>query len=176
MSSSSSIPPIERKCWLPLMMLTSGPVQTLLDDLVFAPWFKNTRIVAHIARIIALHLKFRIMVPNERPSHIALALYRICVMLAMKTGIKHCKRWHWFDPELENKRYIAHLYEMHLLLNPSQRKELENEVRSQEALADLQVEFVDMEGQMQQEKSKNDFFKSTVIVFGIMAWFMFVMN
>ncbi|GKA25936.1 DNA helicase [Tanacetum coccineum] len=33
-------------------------------------------------------------------------------------------------------------------LNPSQREELENEVRSQEKLAVLQVEFADMKGQM----------------------------
>ncbi|GJT01234.1 hypothetical protein Tco_0822403 [Tanacetum coccineum] len=63
-------------------------------------------------------------------------------------GIKHCKRWHWCDPELENKRYRDHMYEMHLLLNPSQREQLENEVRSKKELAVLQVEFADMEGQM----------------------------
>ncbi|GKD09798.1 hypothetical protein Tco_1189483 [Tanacetum coccineum] len=54
-----------------------------------------------------------------------------------KIGIKHCKRWHWCDPELENKRYRDHLYEMHLLLNLSQREELENEVGSQEECGDL---------------------------------------
>ncbi|GKA93224.1 hypothetical protein Tco_0815210 [Tanacetum coccineum] len=48
------------------------------------------------------------------------------------------------DLELENKRYIDHLYEMHLLLNPSQREELENELGSREELAVLQVEFADM--------------------------------
>ncbi|GJY34024.1 hypothetical protein Tco_0418493, partial [Tanacetum coccineum] len=51
---------------------------------------------------------------------------------------------------LENKRYITQLYEMHLLLNPSQREELENELTSREELAVLQVELADMEGQMQQ--------------------------
>ncbi|GJZ04666.1 hypothetical protein Tco_0537941 [Tanacetum coccineum] len=63
---------------------------------------------------------------------------------------------------------------MHLLLNPSQREKLENEVRSQEELVVLQVEFADMEGQMQQlmeelkKSQKNAFFwKSTVIVFGV---------
>nr|GEW46742.1 retrovirus-related Pol polyprotein from transposon TNT 1-94 [Tanacetum cinerariifolium] len=60
------------------------------------------------------------------------------------------KRWHWCDPDLKNKWYRDHLYEIHLLLNPSQREELENEVRSREELAVLQVDFVDMEGQMQQ--------------------------
>ncbi|GJV03719.1 hypothetical protein Tco_1337288 [Tanacetum coccineum] len=67
-----------------------------------------------------------------------------------KKGIKHCKRWYWNDPELENKWYRSQLYEMHLLLNPSQREELENKLTSQEELAVLQVEFADMEGQMQQ--------------------------
>ncbi|GJT87631.1 hypothetical protein Tco_1069348 [Tanacetum coccineum] len=66
-----------------------------------------------------------------------------------KKRIKHCKRWYWNDPELENKWYRTQLYEMHLLLNPSQREELENELTSREELAVLQVEFADMEGQIQ---------------------------
>nr|GEY91623.1 hypothetical protein [Tanacetum cinerariifolium] len=65
-------------------------------------------------------------------------------------GIKHCKGCYWCDLELDNKHHKDHLYEMHLLLNLSQREELVNEVRSREELAVLQVEFADMEGQMQQ--------------------------
>ncbi|GKC28485.1 hypothetical protein Tco_1035779 [Tanacetum coccineum] len=68
----------------------------------------------------------------------------------MKKEIKHFKRWYWNDPKLENKWYRTRLYEMHMLLNPSQRKELENELTSREELAVLQVEFVDMKCQMQQ--------------------------
>nr|GEW47181.1 zinc finger, CCHC-type [Tanacetum cinerariifolium] len=68
--------------------------------------------------------------------------------LGWKKGIKHCKRWYWNDPELENKWYKSQLYEMHLLLNPSQIEELENELTSREELAVLQVEFADMEGRM----------------------------
>nr|GEX61149.1 hypothetical protein [Tanacetum cinerariifolium] len=102
---------------------------------------------------------------------------------AAKKGIKNYKRYHWFDLELENAKYKAHLYEMHLLVNPSQREELKNKVRRQEELAVLQVEFADMEGQMQQlleelkKSQKNAFFwKSTMIVFVVVAWFIFVMN
>ncbi|GJS87469.1 hypothetical protein Tco_0770105 [Tanacetum coccineum] len=54
-----------------------------------------------------------------------------------------------------------------------------NELRSQEELAVLQVEFADMEGQMQQlmeelkKSQKNAFFwKSSVIMFGVVASFM----
>ncbi|GJU50581.1 hypothetical protein Tco_1220136 [Tanacetum coccineum] len=68
---------------------------------------------------------------------------------------------------------------MHLLRNPSQREELENELTSREELVVLQVEFADMEGQMQQlmeelkKSQKNAFFwKSTAIVFGVVASFM----
>nr|GEW27440.1 hypothetical protein [Tanacetum cinerariifolium] len=68
----------------------------------------------------------------------------------LKKGIKHYKRWYWNDPELKNKWYITQLYEMHLLLNPSQREELENELTSREELAVLQVEFADMEVRMQE--------------------------
>ncbi|GJU62557.1 hypothetical protein Tco_1244392 [Tanacetum coccineum] len=68
---------------------------------------------------------------------------------------------------------------MHLLLNPSQREELENELTSREELAVLQVEFADMEGRMQEliekfkKSQKNAFFwKSTAIVFGVVASFI----
>ncbi|GKF09741.1 hypothetical protein Tco_0043965, partial [Tanacetum coccineum] len=129
MSSSSSIPPTECKCGLPLMTLIS--------------WTR------------------------ENPAR------RFCVCPnKFKKRIKHCKRWQWYDPKLEYKRYRDHLYEMHMLLNPSQREEPEDEVRSREELALLQAEFADMEGQMQQlmedlkQSQKNAFFwKSTVIVF-----------
>ncbi|GJZ79126.1 hypothetical protein Tco_0643963 [Tanacetum coccineum] len=84
---------------------------------------------------------------------------------------------------LEIKWYIDHLYEMHLLLNPSQREELENELSSREELAVFQVEFTDMEGQMQQlmkelkkSQKKAFFWKSIAIVFGVVASFMFVMK
>ncbi|GJZ51394.1 hypothetical protein Tco_0605909 [Tanacetum coccineum] len=69
---------------------------------------------------------------------------------------------------------------------PLKRKrveELENELTSREELAVLQVEFADMEGQMQQlmeelKKSQKNacLWKSTAIVFGIVASFMFVMT
>ncbi|GJR61817.1 hypothetical protein Tco_1503979 [Tanacetum coccineum] len=120
MSSSSSIPPTECKCRLPLMMFTA--------------WTR------------------------ENP--------------ARRFGV--CRNKYWYDPKLEYKRYRDHLYEMHMLLNPSQREEPEDEVRSREELALLQAEFADMEGQMQQlmedlkQSQKNAFFwKSTVIVFEV---------
>ncbi|GKB38899.1 hypothetical protein Tco_0883841 [Tanacetum coccineum] len=85
--------------------------------------------------------------------------------------------------KLEIKWYIYQLYEMHLLLNPSEREQLENELTSREELAVLQVEFADREGQMQQlmkelKKSQNNvfFWKLTVIVFRVVASLMFVRN
>ncbi|GKD06638.1 hypothetical protein Tco_1181612 [Tanacetum coccineum] len=100
-----------------------------------------------------------------------------------KNGIKHCKRWYWRDSLLEIKWYRIQLYEMHLLLNPPQKEELENELTSREELAVFQVEFVDMEDQMQKvieelKKSQMNacFWKSTAIVFEIVASFMFVIN
>ncbi|GKB37251.1 hypothetical protein Tco_0882193 [Tanacetum coccineum] len=84
---------------------------------------------------------------------------------------------------LEIKWYRTQLYETQLLHNPLQREELENELTSREELVVLQVKFDDMEGQMQQvmeelKKSQKNacFWKSTAIVFGIVASFMFVMN
>nr|GEU86688.1 hypothetical protein [Tanacetum cinerariifolium] len=46
---------------------------------------------------------------------------------------------------LKSKR-VYQLYEMHLLHNPSQRQELENELTIREELVVLQVKFADMEG------------------------------
>ncbi|GKC92853.1 hypothetical protein Tco_1158295, partial [Tanacetum coccineum] len=67
---------------------------------------------------------------------------------------------------------------MHLLLNLSQKEELENELTSRGEPAVFQVELADMEGQMQQvmeelkKSQKNAFFwKSTAIVFGVVASF-----
>nr|GEX87596.1 hypothetical protein [Tanacetum cinerariifolium] len=39
-------------------------------------WFKNARIIAQIARITILHLRFCITTPNARPCQIALAIDR----------------------------------------------------------------------------------------------------
>ncbi|GJZ41449.1 hypothetical protein Tco_0588335, partial [Tanacetum coccineum] len=68
---------------------------------------------------------------------------------------------------------------MHMLLNPSQREELENELTSREELAVLQVEFADIEVQMHQLKEELKksqkiafFWKSTAIVFRVVASFM----
>nr|GEU38533.1 hypothetical protein [Tanacetum cinerariifolium] len=53
-----------------------GKGKAKMDNaLMPAPWFKIARVITQIASIIALHLKFRIRVPNARPSHIAFALY-----------------------------------------------------------------------------------------------------
>ncbi|GKE84811.1 hypothetical protein Tco_1558553 [Tanacetum coccineum] len=60
MSPSSSIPPTQCKCRLPLMTLTSW---TCSNPARRFGVFRNK----------------------------------------YKTGIKQCKRWHWFDPELENE-------------------------------------------------------------------------
>nr|GEV51124.1 hypothetical protein [Tanacetum cinerariifolium] len=67
-----------------------------------------------------------------------------------KKGIKHYKGWYWNDLGLKNKWYKTQLYEMHMLLNPSQREELENKLISREELVVLQVEFADMKGRMQE--------------------------
>ncbi|GJY36809.1 hypothetical protein Tco_0422187 [Tanacetum coccineum] len=55
---------------------------------------------------------------------------------------------------LDNEWNRAHLCEMHLLLNPSQREELDNEVRRQEELLVFHVAFADMVGQILQLKEE----------------------
>ncbi|GJZ32846.1 hypothetical protein Tco_0578282 [Tanacetum coccineum] len=138
-------------------------VKKLLAEIPFASSCRNRRAIDLAAWLNLL----RARVPPNEQTH----------------GIKRRKRWNWCDSELEIKWYMDHLYEMHLFLNLSQREELENELTSREELAVLQVEFTDMEGQMQQlmeelKKSQKNafFFKSTAIVFGVVASFMFVMN
>ena len=70
---------------------------------------------------------------------------------------------------------------MHQLLNPSQKEEIQNELTSREENVVLKAELASMENQVQQvtEEIKNSennvlFWKSTAIVLGVVASFMFV--
>ncbi|GJY43876.1 hypothetical protein Tco_0432089 [Tanacetum coccineum] len=149
-----------------LIEMPSEAVEQWIDDHVHdeIDGVKGEQVPNHAAKKGNLEFLVRKEVPNHGGDE-------------LKTRIKNYKRWHLFDSELENAKYKAHLYEMHLLLNPSQKEELENKVRRQEELAVLQVEFADMEGQMQQlmeelkKSQKNAFFwKSTMIVFVVVTY------
>ena len=70
---------------------------------------------------------------------------------------------------------------MYQVLNPSQKDDLNNELTSREENVVLKAEFASMEGQVLQliddiDKSQNNacFWKSTAIVLGVVASFMFV--
>ena len=70
---------------------------------------------------------------------------------------------------------------MHQLLNPSQKEEIQNELTSREENVVLKAELASMENQVLQltEEIKNTennvrFWKSTAIVLGVVASFMFV--
>ncbi|GJW15589.1 hypothetical protein Tco_0019722 [Tanacetum coccineum] len=71
-----------------------------------------------------------------------------------KTEVKKCKKWVWLDLELENEWYRSHLYEMHRLLNYTQRQELSDELSSQEEVFILQVEMQQLKADLDKsEKS-----------------------
>ncbi|GKE01291.1 hypothetical protein Tco_1389274 [Tanacetum coccineum] len=58
-----------------------------------------------------------------------------------KTSVKKCKKFYWYDPELDNEWYRRHLYEMHGQLNPHQIQDIASEISSHEQLIIFQDEF-----------------------------------
>ncbi|GKC04584.1 hypothetical protein Tco_0996194 [Tanacetum coccineum] len=78
-------------------------------------------------------------------------------------------------PEQENEWYRTHLYEMYMLLNPSQRRELETEISSQEEVVLLQLEMQTMRDELSKCQKKAFFWKSAVILF-VVVWFVSSMN
>ncbi|GJX94665.1 hypothetical protein Tco_0349251 [Tanacetum coccineum] len=93
-----------------------------------------------------------------------------------KTGVKKCKKWVWLDLELENKWYRSHVYKMHRLLNNTQRQELSSELSSQEEVLLLQVEMQQLKTDLDKSEKKASFWKSSFIIFVIVALFIFEMN
>ncbi|GJT70211.1 hypothetical protein Tco_1029497 [Tanacetum coccineum] len=92
-----------------------------------------------------------------------------------KTGVKKCNFWDWYDDDVENEWYRTHLYEMYRLLNPSQRRELETKISSQEEVVLLQLEMQTMRDELSKCQKKAFFWKSAVILF-VVVWFVSSMN
>ncbi|GJT22502.1 hypothetical protein Tco_0892439 [Tanacetum coccineum] len=55
---------------------------------------------------------------------------------------------------LENEWYRSHLYEMYRLLNPSQKRELATEIRSQEEVVLLQLEMQNLRDDLRKSQKK----------------------
>ncbi|GJX34400.1 retrovirus-related pol polyprotein from transposon TNT 1-94 [Tanacetum coccineum] len=96
-------------------------------------------------------------------------------LIGYKTGVKKCNFWDWYDDDVENEWYRTHLYEMYRLLNPSQRRQLETEISSQEEVVLLQLEMQIMRDELSKSQKKAFFWKSAVIIF-VVVWFVSVMN
>ncbi|GJZ41466.1 RNA-directed DNA polymerase, eukaryota [Tanacetum coccineum] len=58
----------------------------------------------------------------------------------IKPGKKKCETWDWYDLELESDWYLQNLYEMYLLLNPHQRRQLGNKMTRQQKIEVLEAE------------------------------------
>nr|GEW86426.1 hypothetical protein [Tanacetum cinerariifolium] len=54
------------------------------------------------------------------------------VYYGVKTGVKKCKKFYWYDPELDNEWYRRHLYGMYGQLNPHQIQDIATEISSHE--------------------------------------------
>ena len=93
-----------------------------------------------------------------------------------KPGTKKCKYYDWLDPELDNDWYRGHMFEMDRLLNPSQRQELKNAISNQEKLVLLQDEIHHLKADLKKSEKKASFWKTAVIVFVFLAWFVSVMK
>ncbi|GJV27382.1 ATP synthase CF1 alpha subunit [Tanacetum coccineum] len=77
--------------------------------------------------------------------------------VGQKTEVKKCKKWVWLDLELEKEWYRSHLYEMHRLLNHTQRQELSEELSSQEEVLILQVEMQQLKADLDKSEKKHPF-------------------
>ncbi|GJT23360.1 hypothetical protein Tco_0893297 [Tanacetum coccineum] len=65
-----------------------------------------------------------------------------------KTGAKKCKKFYWYDPELDNEWYKRHLYGMYGQLNPHQIQDIATEISSHEQLIILQDEFAGIQAEL----------------------------
>nr|GEU77874.1 hypothetical protein [Tanacetum cinerariifolium] len=65
-----------------------------------------------------------------------------------KIGLKKCKKFYWYDPELDNEWYRRHLYGMYEQLNPHQIQDLATEISSHEQLIILQDEFPGLQAEL----------------------------
>nr|GEU38785.1 hypothetical protein [Tanacetum cinerariifolium] len=68
----------------------------------------------------------------------------------LKTSVKKCKKFYWYDPELDNAWYIGHLYGMYGQLNPHQIQDITNELTIHEQLIILQDEFAGLQAEIAQ--------------------------
>ncbi|GKA95306.1 hypothetical protein Tco_0817344 [Tanacetum coccineum] len=57
-----------------------------------------------------------------------------------KPGKKKCDTWDWYDLELESDWYRQNLYEIYVLLNPHQRRQLGNEMTRQQKIEVLEAQ------------------------------------
>ncbi|GJX27847.1 hypothetical protein Tco_0235926 [Tanacetum coccineum] len=67
-----------------------------------------------------------------------------------KTGVKKCKKFYWYDPELDNAWYRGHLYGMYGQLNPHQIQDIATELTSHAQLIILQDEFAGLQAKLAQ--------------------------
>lgn len=89
---------------------------------------------------------------------------------------KKCAFWDWYDPELEDDWYRYHMYEMYNLLNPNQRRELENEMSRQVRLEQLQVELAENGAELRRCLASLTFWKSTFLAFAIVVSLVLAMK
>ncbi|GJT36404.1 integrase, catalytic region, zinc finger, CCHC-type containing protein [Tanacetum coccineum] len=130
---------------------------------------KRTRIIVE-----TIHVNFDEL-PQMASDHASSDPGPQCSTTILKTGVKKCNFWDWYDDDVENEWYRTHLYEMYRLLNPSQRRQLETEISSQEEVVLLQLEMQTMRDELSKCQKKAFFWKSAVILF-VVVWFVSSMN
>ncbi|GKD22504.1 hypothetical protein Tco_1224207 [Tanacetum coccineum] len=67
-----------------------------------------------------------------------------------KTGVKKCKKFYWYDLELDNSWYRGHLYGMYGQLNPHKIQDIATVLTSHEQLIILQDEFTGLQAELAQ--------------------------
>ncbi|GJX35689.1 hypothetical protein Tco_0247246 [Tanacetum coccineum] len=93
-----------------------------------------------------------------------------------KTGVKKCKKFYWYDPELDNSWYRGHLYGMYEQLNSHQIQDIATELSSHEQLIILQYEFARLQAELAQTQKNASFWKSTFMIFLALVFLVYLMK
>ncbi|GKC08825.1 hypothetical protein Tco_1000435 [Tanacetum coccineum] len=89
---------------------------------------------------------------------------------------KKCKKFYWYDLELDNAWYRGHLYGMYGQLNPHQIQDIATELTSHEQLIILQHDFAGLQAEVAQTQKNASFWKSAFMILLTLVFVVYLMK